>query len=199
MVVGSKIEKELANFACMTQRVKIGFIALFLILFNGVSAQTISNGDDSSKAKSSYNIRDKVFFGGNLGAQFGTNTMINVSPLVGYKLTDKISIGTQFIYNYVNLQYSNYRYKDNIFGYSAFGRVFVFKDFFATTAYEVISGRFDGSGKRINVPSWFVGGGYYFRMSDRSGLSVAGLYNLTPSLYTPYSNPTLNIGFVYGL
>jgi hypothetical protein len=45
-----------------------------------------------------------------------------------------------------------------------------------------------------------VGGGYFQRIDgSNSGIFVMLLYNLTESLYTPYSNPIVRIGVNLGL
>ena len=48
---------------------------------------------------------DRLYFGGNVGAWFGSTTYINVQPLGGCKVTKKFSLGGGFTYNYFSQNY----------------------------------------------------------------------------------------------
>ena len=67
----------------------------------------------SSKAQLSM---DDIFLGGNVGATFGTVTLVNISPMIGYKFTDRTIAGISLTYQY----YKDARYtptlKSNIYG-----------------------------------------------------------------------------------
>jgi hypothetical protein len=146
---------------------------------------------------------DKVYVGGNVGFQFGTVTFAEVSPLIGYQFTPKITAGIGVTYQY-------YRYKDrffelttNVYGGRIFGRYF-FTDFlFAHVEYEYLNLEafdFYPLRRRVDVESVLVGGGYLQRFgSGNSGIFIMLLYNLTESAYTPYTNPIIRIGVNIGL
>jgi hypothetical protein len=180
------------------------FFAFWLpvILFSVSESQAQDIGSDpisNGSKKQAYSLKDHIFFGGNVGAQFGTNTFVNIAPLIGYKITDKWSVGNQISYSYVNLKYTNYQYQDHIFGGSAFTRYFFFRDFFAQAEYEALSGHWRNTGERFNIYSLFIGGGYLFRFSDNAGFSIQAMYNVLPNTLSPYSNPVVNAGFTFGL
>ena len=67
-------------------------IILFSSLFSGFSQDTQDDNYSSSVFKKKWkdNFQNRIFYGGNLGLQFGTVTMIDISPMVGYKLTEKL-------------------------------------------------------------------------------------------------------------
>jgi hypothetical protein len=181
---------------------------LFVLFIFGISAGAFSqdigtepldtilvNEEENPKM----NLKDRLFFGGNLGAQFGNYTYVNVSPLGGIKLTDQWSFGSQVSYSYVNINYSNYRYEDHIIGASLFSRYFIFKNIFTHVETEALNGDWKGTGERFNVNSLFVGGGYMYRIGDKAGFGITGMINLLQSTYSPYQNPIINAGFTYDL
>ena len=145
-------------------------------------------------------FRDKIFFGGNVGLQFGSETFVDVSPLVGYKFTDKISAGIGATYQYYSYKDRYYNFETNIYGGRVFGR-YNFTDYlFGHLEYEYLNlEAFDFYRRRVDVGSLLAGAGYIQRISDRSGIMAMVLYNFTESVYTPYQNPIFRVGFVVGL
>lgn len=173
------------------------FTALFLILFIGASAQ------DSTmlrKRPLKKPFMDRVFTGGNLGAQFGQVTFIDVSPLIGYRITDKISAGIGATYQYYHYQDKYYDLETNVYGGRVFGR-YLFNDYlFAHVEYEYLNlEAFDFQRRRVDVGSLMAGGGYVQHLSDRAAIVAMILYNFTESVYTPYQNPIIRVGINIGL
>ena len=178
------------------------FLLMMLVSFIGVSkthAQILESTPIEEESEPKPPLKERFYFGGNLGAQFGDYTLVNVAPLVGFKITDRWSVGTQATYSYVNIKYSGYRYEDNIYGGSLFSRFFIFENFFAHAETETLNGNWAGSGTRFNVNSIFVGGGYMHRIGSKAGFGITAMFNLLPSIYSPYRNPIINAGFTFGL
>ena len=146
------------------------------------------------------NFLDKVFIGGNLGFQFGTETVADISPLVGYKITDKISAGIGITYQYYHYKDQYYDFETNVYGGRVFGR-YNFTDYlFGHVEFEYLNlEAFDFYRRRVDVESLLAGGGYTQHLGPRSGIVAMILYNFTESAYTPYQNPIIRIGFVVGL
>ncbi|TNF44384.1 MAG: hypothetical protein EP311_01250, partial [Cytophagales bacterium] len=67
----------------------LGFAFIQLDAF----AQREIYGDSTS-------LKDRMFFGGNLGLQFGTVTFIDISPLAGVMITPRLSAGAGITYQY---------------------------------------------------------------------------------------------------
>jgi len=164
-------------------------------------------------------VSNRIFFGGGLGLQFGDITLIDVSPMVGYRFTDRLAAGITATYKYYN--YKNYYpyylnlpsndLKSNIYGGSLFGRYFLFENLFAQAEYEYLLYSFDnyepntgGSGysksvKTIDLPSFFLGGGYRQPIGGRTFFTITVLYNFSESPYSPYSNPVIRAGISVGM
>lgn len=147
-----------------------------------------------------HNFCDKFYLGGNLGLQFGTVTFAEVSPLVGYKFTDKISAGVGITYQYYHYKDRTIDFTTNVYGGRVFGRYFFTNYLFAHVEDEYLNlEAFDFRRRRVDVNSLLAGGGYYQRFGPNSGISAMLLYNFTPTVYTPYTNPIFRIGIMVGI
>ena len=83
---------------------------------------------------------------------------------------------------------------------SIFIQYFILDNVLAHTELEVLNldDRFI-IGERVNVTSFFVGGGYVSEIGDRSFGSILVLFNLTEDINTPYTNPVIRINFGFGI
>lgn len=173
------------------------------ILFCGLCFNSIAQ--DSTMLRKNplkKNFWDKVYVGGNVGFQFGTVTFAEVSPLIGYQFTEKITAGVGVTYQYYRYKDRNYELKTNVYGGRIFGRYFFTSFLFGHVEYEYLNLEafdFYPQRRRVDVESILVGGGYFQRFGmGNSGIFVMLLYNLTESAYTPYTNPILRIGVNLG-
>jgi hypothetical protein len=150
-------------------------------------------------------LSERLFFGGGLGLQFGTLTLIDVSPMVGCKLTNRIGIGISPTYKYY--RYKNYYGNDldlrtNILGGSIFARGYIYQGLFAQTEYEYLEYKYNDpytSGKLIkDIWSLFVGGGYSQPIGGKASLYLMVLWNLHDTADSPYTNPVVRTGLSLG-
>jgi hypothetical protein len=148
-------------------------------------------------------LRDRLFFGGNLGFSSGTNsgissTIVDISPMVGYKITDKLQAGGGAIYQYYQTNYYGANASYNNWGGRAFTRYMLYESFFPHLEFEYISldRRRIVNGVqekyRQGITSLYVGAGYSVPLGDRSSLSLTILYNVLWSeankyTYSPFS------------
>lgn len=175
----------------------IKFIALLLCISAACTAQ------DSTmlrKHPPRENVLDRLFTGGNLGVQFGTVTFVDVSPLLGYKITEKISAGIGATYQYYHYKDRYYDFATNVYGGRVFGR-YLFTDFlFGHIEYEYLNlEAFDFQRRRVDVGSLMAGAGYIQRVGDHVAVIAMILYNFTESVYTPYQNPIIRVGVNIGI
>jgi len=152
-------------------------------------------------AEEKEDIWKKLVFGGGLGLSIGNPTYIDISPIVGYRINEKVTAGIGLNYQYYSYDYGNYLFATNIYGGSVFGRYYFKKDLFAHGEVEYLNlASYNNPEKRIGVESVLVGGGYMQHFSAHSGLVAMVLYNLTQTDYSPYASPLIirlgvNIGF----
>ncbi|MES2389518.1 MAG: hypothetical protein V4543_16055 [Bacteroidota bacterium] len=142
--------------------------------------------------------------GGGLSANFGSVTYVNVSPTLGYAVTDKFMPGIGATYIYSSITYTNgYKASSNYVGGNVFARYIVYQNVFLMTEYEVLKVNFeasDGSHASRTIFNPLIGGGLRIPLGERSGILVSALYNLNYNAnkyYSPYPNAwVLGFNFV---
>ncbi|MFM9053003.1 MAG: hypothetical protein ACKOKF_11940 [Bacteroidota bacterium] len=163
------------------------------LLTHGASAQS------ALQATPKKSFKDRIFIGGNAGAQFGNLLVIDIGPQVGYRVTDRFTTGVGVRYIYYDEPRNPLASPENIYGGSLFARMSIYQGLFGYSEYELLNRSIDRS-RRLNVGSLFVGGGYTQAVGNRSGIFVLLLYNLTESSYSIYpNNPIIRVGFGVGL
>src|SRR4051812_11010862 len=82
---------------------------------------------------------DHLFFGGILGLQFATDqTYVEVAPMIGYRISDRLSAGLNLKYIYYKVQPDNYiAYSTNVYGGGPFARFFIYEGLFTHFEYEI--------------------------------------------------------------
>ena len=158
---------------------RILFILFALILTTSLKAQP--RGDD---------WQDRVSYGGNVGFSFGTETIVNISPRVGYYVTDNFMPGIAFTYQY----YKRDSFEDKRMGGSAFAKYFISEELFIQAESEMLRSTYtvNNDGYLINEPSWInstmIGGGY-----NSGGFSMTAMYIIN---HNPKTSPYGNSPFV---
>ncbi len=68
----------------------------------------------------------KLTFGGGLGLQFGDYTLINISPQVGYNITNFLNVGAGISYIHYSEKYDHdfYKQKNNYLGLNIYSRIY---------------------------------------------------------------------------
>ena len=157
------------------------------------------------KEKNSFPDMDKVYFGGGIGLAFTQyETLVDLSPAIGYKITDKFSVGTGVVYNY----YKNALYKPpfilNIYGGTVFARYLITDFLFAHAEYQPLNGPWkllNGSSdsRRFFINNIWAGGGLRQAAGDNSSFMISVLWNLNESIYSYPLSPQIRMGFNIGL
>ncbi len=184
------------------------FLYLQMLLICIASGVLVAQPDtlESQPAKQRTPLKDRIYFGGNLGLQFGNQTYIDISPLVGYKFTEKFSAGVGITYIYYKQHFKNYPqydYSTSIYGGRVFSRYYFIENLFGHVEVEMLNMEVFNTIKydyeRKNILSPFVGAGYVQRFGERSGIYIMLLYNLNDTPDSPYSNPVVRIGVNLGI
>jgi hypothetical protein len=178
------------------------FIICLLCSSLGGHSQKTSEDDYASgtekKSSTAAKTRwqDNLVFGGNLGGSFGNPSYFQLNPMVGYRTTPWWINGIGLNYTY----FSTNAYRENIYGASIWTRATVFKTLFAHSEFEILKrSAFDGFGNtaEATVPVWLVGAGYNSGGS-RLGLSAMIMYDLIQDPNSPYNQPMIRIGGLFG-
>jgi hypothetical protein len=147
-------------------------------------------------------FKERIYVGGNLGAWFGATTYVNLSPLIGYKITKEFSIGGGFTYNYYSQTYLGQKYVTTIYGANTFARYRILENLFAQVGWDRLSVPDYVSilpNSRVWVDNILLGGGYRQAFSERGSFVAVILYNINQTPLSPYQNPIIQIGFNIGL
>lgn len=150
--------------------------------------------------------RERIFLGGNIGLQISNiNTMVVVSPIIGYRLTSRLSPGIGLTYQYYRdsgwANQSGFSAVTHIYGGSAFARYRIFPQLFAHVEFEALN--LDSQmgfrtepdrDSRFWEYNYFVGGGYRAFLGGRTHINLMLLYNLNNSSVVYYQNPIFRIG-----
>lgn len=150
-------------------------------------------------------ITDRLWVGGSMGAGFSNVfTFIDVSPKIGYMLTDRLSVGPGFSYQFLDQKL--YNYSTHIYGPNVFARYQLFDFLFLHGEYEHLYLRYKddltaGGPIRVSAPGLYAGAGLSSGFGGRSMGYFMVLYNFNETIYTPSSrrNPVFQLGFQFGL
>lgn len=144
-------------------------------------------------------IAERIYFGGGGGFSGGTNYLnLSLSPLIGYKVTERFSAGMQITYQYVRF----FEASINNYGGGPFLRYNATEKLFGYTQYEYMNFGTNLSEERFDFSSLFVGLGYSEPINDRMAFNITALYNLLykDGIDSPYQSPLVfRVGIVAGL
>lgn len=148
---------------------------------------------------------EKISIGGNFSFLTNTRfTFVDISPLIGYRVSKTILVAAGPVYNYYSEYLYNLRYKFDIYGIRTMARVYFLESFFIQTGWDylnrsiyVLQGNTIQQ-DRIWVQNLWIGGGIRYMFSPNAYTFTSILYNLNQTVYSPYPNPYIQIGFITG-
>lgn len=169
--------------------VLVRLIAIIFILFIGLNLNAQDNGNDNSLEGVPFG--ERLYFGGDFNMGFGNITLININPLVGYRITKPWSVGMAAKYLYYRERWPQYNYtwSTSIYGGSMFTRRLLGDFAFAHAEFEYLNtdvfNIVTATSERGWVPVGFVGGGYRQGVG-RSYFQLMLLYDLIDDRNSPY-------------
>ncbi|MEJ8801948.1 hypothetical protein [Pontibacter sp. H249] len=145
---------------------------------------------------------DRLYFGGSFGLQFGTYTNISLMPILGYKVTDKLSVGPGFVYHFIRAGGQTFQnFGGKVFAqHEVLGGVINNGAILVHAEYEALSyenywrttnGVYELSRRTVYTPLAGVG---YRQSAGRASFDMLLLYNFN-EIDSPYSNPVIRVGF----
>ncbi len=161
--------------------------------------------------------RGKFFLIPEFWISFGSRTYVEVAPLVGYHVFDRLVVGLGPHYIFQSQKATGYypfSYQTHVYGLKGFTRFAVithaeqflpinlFSDLFVHAEYEGMSlekryyyaPTYPEDGRFI-YQAFLIGGGFTQRVGMYSSFSFMVLWNLNESSMSPYSNPIFRLGF----
>ncbi len=177
----------------------LAIVSLFLLSVTVCNAQSNHTNEELQEMS----FKERLYYGGMLGASFGTITSVQVMPVVGYRIMHRWSAGIGAQYQYLK-DGRVPSFDTHIYGGNIHSRVYIWDNIFAHGEFEVLSLEFrdrtlpDYPLRRGNIPALFVGAGYFMPIGQRSGFAITFLYDLIDDPNSPYfQNYTLRMGFVF--
>lgn len=188
----------------MIKQILVFFILCSPFLgFSQADEDSYVYGDTPSTPTKSTSTRKfdwkRVTVGGGLGATFGDLTYLEISPSLGYYITNNIVAG--FGGTYIYLSDNINKYKTNILGGNIFTQ-YLFKDLPVLVHAETnLMNYFSWNRQvRINAIGVFLGGGLKQQMGDgRSYLSILILWDVNETKDSFYPSPIIRGGISIGL
>lgn len=197
----------------MTKKINVLILACFTAFFSyaeegtSASSETVQPTTEIPKTatKPQSSMMDHLYFGGAIHLSFGDYTVIGVEPILGYRITPKLSAGVSARYDYIkDSRYTPTR-ETSQYGGSVFGRYRITDALYAQiepASYNTEQFDTDGSSAgREWVPYLFMGAGYRQPLSERSWIYAQLLFDVLQDNKSPYDDwtPFLSIGIGAGL
>ncbi len=207
---------------------KIMLIVLLFTAYNYASAQDVytssgKQGYQKKTKKTKGYDPDKLIIGGGLNAGVGGGYAdVGLSPMVGYRFTNRFMAGVGLGYEYSqapDFDFSTYTTtyydRENIIYPNLWAKFIVWRNWYVTGnfEYDLISARVPyadystgslniGSEKiNVNVPCMLMGVGLRQPLGGRVSVFIEALYDVLQQNYSPYYGqfPILRVGFATGL
>jgi hypothetical protein len=179
----------------------------FRIILLVLSAFALTSGTVTAQVKKAAAppIRERLFFGGNLGLQFGTVTNIQVAPIIGLWVRPRIAVGVGPEYMY----YKDPYYEFNSYGGKAYMQFVVIKNInkflplgsntgiFLHLEDELLNLHQSTTIENVTINTILGGAGISQQMGARSSINIMFLWVLDDSGYALYNNPEIRISFSF--
>ena len=156
-------------------------------------------------------LRERLFYGGSVGLQFGSITDIQLSPVIGLWVLPRLTVAVGPDYRF----YKDPDVRTDIYGGSVYAQFFIIQDldnllklgmhykFFAMAEDELLSLKSSSwknppySSDRFFVNTPMAGGGISQPLGQRSSLDLMILWPLNMPDYPIYSNPEIRVNFIF--
>ena len=76
---------------------------LLIILLNLITASIFAQTEEDPSVKD-LQFNQRLVFGGGFGMQFGNVTLLDLSPSIGYRVSDQLTLGTGISYKYNHIK-----------------------------------------------------------------------------------------------
>jgi len=182
---------------------------VFILFFIACSLASFAQ-KKSESSLAGVPFKERIFTGGGMGMSFGSyQDYIAISPMIGYRITEKFWGGSSFTFRYTKYKATTPSFKLYDYGINPFLRYSIFENIFIQAEYEYLNYEYpysaDGTTIRKTFDSFLAGGGFMQPIGDKAAFYVLALYNFSyqdplPQDYSPYYSPWIiragvSIGF----
>ena len=175
----------------------ISRILFVFIVFLGTS-MTLQGQSEPPKVKKPF--KERLVFGGGATVNFyNGQTILGLSPIVGYKVTQRYIAGLGLSYLYISAD----QYRANNYAASVFNRFSVIEEIFLHAEFEygtsrITIDRLNGEEKfSVEYPALLVGGGYRQSGGGNIGISFTVLYDILQDRNSPYQQGLIYRGGIF--
>lgn len=194
---------------------RIVYYKYFFILIIFLGSAVFADGqEDNIKKREKEEIpplKERIFFGGSFGLQFGTFTDIQASPVIGLWVLPRIGVAAGPNFRY----YKDPLDRTVIYGGRTYVQFIFLRDIGSVIPLNVHLGLFlHGEYELLSLESSFfkyppydsdrflsgtilAGGGINQPVGRRASVNIMFLWALNDEGYGLYSNPEIRIGFVF--
>ena len=181
-------------------------IIIFVLITFSVTFAQQSDTTKISQPPSTYESQQpsKVYYGGGVGLNlFGDYFRISIEPMVGYKISPKLSAGLKIMYEYVKDSRYTPDVTSNNYGGSIFSRYRVIPQFYVHAEFAYYSYKFrteNIDGDREWVPFLLLGGGYSQNVGGNTWVYAQALWDVIQDDNSPYKGgePWISVGVSVG-
>jgi hypothetical protein len=178
-------------------------IVLLLVIFSAASGQQVRQEKPP--------LRERLFFGGNIGLMFGTYTNIDISPIVGLWVLPRLAIGAGPDFRYYKDPYGS----TTIYGGKVYTEIIFLQDLNNILPLGIhlglfLHGEYEGlslesaffkyppyESDRFMLNTFLAGGGIRQMLGPRSAMNITFLWAFDDSGYGIYGNPEIRISFMF--
>jgi hypothetical protein len=148
-------------------------------------------------------LKNKLYFGGYINLSFGNYTVIGAEPLVGYKITPKLSAGVKLRYDYIKDKRYSTTYNTSNYGGSIFARYRIIPALYLHAEYAAYNYELyyaSEESERKWIPFLFLGAGYSQRLGGNTWLNIQILFDVLHNSNSPYNRwePFYSVGIGVG-
>lgn len=180
----------------------------FTIIVSAIFSLTVSAQRQKEEAPP---VKDRIFYGGNFGLQFGTYTDIQLSPVIGFWLLPRLNVAAGPDYRF----YKAFNEKTHIYGGKFYTEFILLRNINSVipigTNTHIISHFEDEllsletaffklppyTSKRFTVNTYLAGLGLSQEIGRRASINFLFLWALNDSEYQLNSNPDIRITFTF--
>jgi hypothetical protein len=176
---------------------KLSRVLTLLIVLSFVGINLYAQSDTKPVKKP---FKERLVFGGGATLNFSNiQTAVGISPMVGYRVTDRYIAGIGLSYLYL----SGRDYKANNYAASIFNRFSVTEELFLHAEMEygtsqvTLESLLGDQKYSVEYPAFLVGGGYRQSGGSGIGLSITVLYDVLQDRNSPYQQGLVYRGGVF--